>query len=197
MAIDINSVDPLYKDAVTRMRTAGIPDEEISTFLSDQAAAAAAAQAELDTYNAQAEAARLADEQSFQRAQAELDSLAQQERDVIMQQQAQFDAMQRRLQEEAAAAVEASRVEQERLAAEKKVFEEKAAAQAEKTRIETEGFQRTNAEQDVARKRAGRSVVARPLLAGATAGPTASTLGVGGGMTTGGSLGTTGTLGVG
>lgn len=195
--IDLNAVDPIYKDAVAKMQAAGIKSDEINTFLTEQRTAAEAARVELETYNAQAEAARLADEQSFQKAQAELDAMAQQERDVIVKQQAEYEAMQKRLQEESAAMVEQAKAEQERLAAEKKAFEEKAAAQAEKTRIETEGFQRTIAEQDVARKRAGRSTAARPLLSAATAGPSAQTLGIGSGMATVGSLGSSQTLGVG
>jgi len=106
-------------------------------------------------------------------------------------------AMQKRMQEEAAAMAAQAKAEQERLAAEKKAFEERAAAQAEKTRTETEGFQRTGAEREVARKKAARSTVARPLLAAATASGGPQTLGYGGGMSAGGSLGTTQTLGVG
>lgn len=197
--IDINSVDPLYKDAVLAMQTARITDAEINTFLTEQRTAAEQARIQLETEAAQAEAARQADEQAFAKAQSELDALAQQERDVITRQQAEYEALQRRLQEESAAAAEAARVEQERLAAEKKAFEEKAAAQAERTRLETEGFQRTGAERDAASKKAARTTAARPLLAAATATATGGpqTLGYGGGMSKGGSLGSSQTLGVG
>ncbi len=195
--VDPNTVDPVYKNAVIAMQGAGIADAEITKFLQEQSAAAEQARIQLETEAAQSEAARQADEQAFAKAQAELDALAQQERDVILKQQADYEAMQKRMQEEAVAMAVQAKAEQERLAAEKKAFEERAAAQAEKTRIETEGFERTGAEREVARKKAARSTVARPLLAGATASGGPQTLGYGGGLSAGGSLGTTQTLGVG
>jgi hypothetical protein len=184
--IDLNAVDPLYKDAVSAMQAAQIPDNEIATFLDTQATAAA-----------QAAAAKQRDDAIFQQAQSELDSMSQREAAMIQQQAAEFEAAQQQLAAQAAADLAAAQAEQARLAEEAAAYQKQAEEKAAQIKKEGEDFQRTTAEKDVARKRAGRSTVARPLLAGATAGPTAPTLGVGGGMATGSALGSTGTLGVG
>ena len=184
--IDINTVDPLYKDAVLAMKQAQISDTEIANFLDTQATAAA-----------QAAAARQQEEATFRQAQTELESMSQQEAALIQRQAADFEAAQQQIAAEAAAQAEAARQEQARLAAEAAAYQKQAEEKAAQIKKEGEDFQRTTAERDVARKRVGRSTVARPLLAGASMPDRAQTLGIGGGMATRQSLGTTGTLGVG
>lgn len=172
--------------AIAQMRAAGIADSEINSYL--EQAAIADAQSKIDQFNAN---------KQFADAQAELDAMSQREMDAIRKQQADFEAAQQRLAEQAAAQAAAAKAEQERLAAEAAAYQKQAEEKAAQMKKESEDFQRTNAEKDVARKRAGRSTSARPLLAGAGLPDSAPTLGVGGGMATGGSLGSTGTLGVG
>lgn len=171
---------------VAQMRAAGIADTEINDYLNT--AAIQIAQGQVDTANAN---------KQFASAQAELDAMMQQETAAIRKQQAEFEAAQQRIAEQAAEQAAAARAEQERLAAEAAAYQKQAEEKAAQLKTESETFQRTTAERDIARKRAGRSAVARPLLAGAAIGASAPTLGVGGGMSSTGSLGTTGTLGVG
>lgn len=171
---------------VAQMRTARIPDEEINAYL--DRAAIEVAQGQVDTTNAN---------RQFASAQAELDALMAQETAEIRRQQAEFESAQQRLAAQAAEQAAAARAEQERLAAEAAAYQKQAEEKAAQIKAESETFQRTTAERDVARKRAGRSTIARPLLSGAAVGAAAPTLGVGGGMSSTGSLGTTGTLGVG
>lgn len=172
--------------AVAQMRTAKIPDEEINAYL--DRAAIEVAQGQVDTANAN---------RQFASAQSELDALMAQETAEIRRQQAEFESAQQQLAAQAAEQAAAARAEQERLAAEAAAYQKQAEEKAAQLKAESETFQRTTAERDVARKRAGRSTIARPLLSGAAVGATAPTLGVGGGMSSTGSLGTTGTLGVG
>ena len=172
--------------AITQMRTAGINEEEINTYI-DKAM----------TENAQAKISVLNSNKQFAQVQAELEAMSQQEMDMIRKQQADFEAAQQQMAAEAAAQAAAARQEQERLAAEAAAYQKQAEEKAAQIKKEGEEFQRTTAEREVARKRAGRSSIARPLLAGAGMTDSAPKLGIGGGMTTGQALGTTGTLGVG
>lgn len=172
--------------SIENMKTAGIPESEINTYI-DQAM----------TQNAQFKVAQLNADKQFSAAQAELDAMSQKEMEMIKQQQQEFESAQQQLAAQAAEQMAAARAEQERLAAEAAAYQKQAEEKAAQLKAESETFQRTTAERDVARKRAGRSTIARPLLSGAAVGATAPTLGVGGGMSSTGSLGTTGTLGVG
>lgn len=155
------------------------------------------AQDEMARLQAEADARLRADQDEFTRAQSELDAMFQQERDEIARQAAEYAAAQQRMQEQADAERARAEAEQRALAEERARTEAEAAAAAERNRRDIEGMQREGAEREVARRRATRTTVSRPLLAGIAGDKGPQTLGYGGQIGRGGSMGGSQTLGVG
>lgn len=125
-------------------------------------------------------------------ARLEIERLLAAEQESLRQLQAEFAAQQAAAQ--AAADAAAAQAAEQQAALQRQIDEanRQAAEAAERFRQEREGMQRESAERVAAGRRAGRTAVARPLMAGVDATPMAASGSLGGGGSFGGGAGTLG-----
>lgn len=188
MAYDFTSV-------VNQMRSAGVAQAEIDTFLQEQ-------QRLEQEFQSSFEASKTSSSNAFTAAQAEINAMFAKEQESIAAQQASFEAAQKQAQEQAAALAAQAQAQQEELAKQKAEAEAQFAANTERVKRETEGVQRESAEKIAGRRRARRSTAGRDSLINAAVGEGGGTkvptLGLQGAIGAGaGALGSEQKLGVG
>lgn len=202
MAPASDAIRNQFAGVTTQMEQAGVSAEEVNAFLVQEQAKAD----EFDRQFRDAEAlataqnqARIdADNAAFAQAQAEIAAQVAAEQQRIAQERTAYEAQIAAQQEAAAAAQREAEAAQAAIAAQIAETQRLAAEMAQRNRDEMDAMQRTSAAKIAASRKAGRTASDRSLLSGYGVGTSSpAVLGVQGNMGGGGSLGSSGTLGVG
>ena len=185
MAYDFSAV-------VNQMRSAGVDQAEIDSFLKEQE------RLERE-FQSQFEATKTTTTDQFKAAQAEIEAMFAKEQQSLQSQKEAFEQAQTLAQEQARAMAAQAEQQQKELAKQKAESEAQFAANTGRIRRETEAVQRESAEKIAGRRRARRGVAARDSVINAAMGDAAAVpkLGGAGSIGVAGALGADQTLGVG
>jgi multidrug efflux pump subunit AcrA (membrane-fusion protein) len=185
MAYDFSAV-------VNQMRSAGVAQAEIDTFLKEQERLEKEFQSQFDTTKS------VAGDQ-FKAAQAEIEAMFAKEQQSLQEQKAVFEQAQLQSQEQAKALAAQAEQQQKELAKQKAEAEAQFAETSARIKSETEGVQRESAEKTASKRRARRSAGGRDSIINAVMGENAAVPKLGGGTSIGtaGALGADQTLGAG